>query len=334
MTTYYLGIDVGGTKTHALLADESGRAIGFATGGPGNWEAVGYDGLTRVLTEVTRAALAMAGLETGQIAGAGMGLAGFDWPSQHEAHMQAIAPLGLTCPVRIVNDATLGIVAGAEEGWGVSVCSGTGCNCRGWNRDHSREGRVVGGASHWSGEYAGGWDIIMRAMQAVTFEWNRRGPATALTPLFLAHTGARDLDDLIEGVYVGRYYPEASLVMDIFQTAAQGDPQAVEVIRWAGRELGGMAVGVIRQLALENEAFDVVLIGSIFDGHPLLTDSLGETVHAVARRARLVRLTVPPVIGGVLLGMEAAGLDYRLRRARLIESMRLLVNASGPVQPD
>lgn len=334
MTTYYLGIDVGGTKTHALIADESGRAIGFATGGPGNWEAVGYDGLTRVLTEVTRAALAMAGLETGQIAGAGMGLAGFDWPSQHEAHMQAIAPLGLTCPVRIVNDATLGIVAGAEEGWGVSVCSGTGCNCRGWNRDHSREGRVVGGASHWSGEYAGGWDIIMRAMQAVTFEWNRRGPATALTPLFLAHTGARDLDDLIEGVYVGRYYPKASLVMDIFQTAAQGDPQAVEVIRWAGRELGGMAVGVIRQLALENEAFDVVLIGSIFDGHPLLTDSLGETVHAVARRARLVRLAVPPVIGGVLLGMEAAGLDYGLRRARLIESMRLLVNASGPVQPD
>lgn len=329
MTEYYLGIDVGGTKTHALLADETGQAVGFATGGPGNWEAVGYDGLTRVLGEVTRAALAMAGVNIRQIAGAGMGLAGFDWPSQYESHMEAIAPLGLTGPVRIVNDATLGIVAGASEGWGVSVCSGTGCNCRGWNRDHSREGRVVGGASHWSGEYAGGWDIIMRAMQAVTFEWNKRGPATALTPLFLAHTGARDLDDLIEGVYVGRYSPEASLVLDIFRLAAQGDPQAVEVIRWAGRELGGLAVGVIRQLALEHETFDVVLIGSIFDGHPLLTDSLGETVRAVAPAARLVRLTVPPVIGGVLLGMEAAGLDYRLRRERLIESMRLLVNGSG-----
>lgn len=327
MTNYYLGIDVGGTKTHALLADENGQAVGFATGGPGNWEAVGYDGLTRVLREVIQKALAQAGVEIGQIAGAGMGLAGFDWPSQYEAHMQAIAPLGLTCPVRIVNDATLGIVAGAEEGWGVSVCSGTGCNCRGWNRDHSREGRVVGGASHWSGEYAGGWDIIMRAMQAVTFEWNKRGPATALTPLFLAHTGARDLDDLIEGVYLGRYHPEASLVLDIFQTAAQGDPQAIEVIRWAGRELGGMAVGVIRQLSLENEAFDVVLIGSIFDGHPLLTDSLGETVHAVAPAARLVRLAVPPVIGGVLLGMEAAGLDYRSRRKRLLHSLQQITSS-------
>ena len=37
---YYLGVDVGGTKTHALIADEAGQALGFATGGPGNWEAV------------------------------------------------------------------------------------------------------------------------------------------------------------------------------------------------------------------------------------------------------------------------------------------------------
>jgi hypothetical protein len=43
-------------------------------------------------------------------------------------------------------------------------------------------------------------------------------------------------------------------------------------------------------------------------------------VHQVAPGARLVRLNVPPVVGGVLLGMEAAGLDFRTRRARLIES--------------
>ena len=36
----------------------------------------------------------------------------------------------------------------------------------------------------WSGEYAGGYDIVARAMQAVTFEWLKRGPATALTQGF------------------------------------------------------------------------------------------------------------------------------------------------------
>jgi len=323
---YFLGVDVGGTKTHALIADQAGRGIGFGLAGPGSWEGVGYDGLTEVLLEVTSQALAMASLTIEQIAGTGMGLAGYDWPSQRQAHLDAILPLKLKAPPQIVNDATLGILAGAADGWGVSVVSGTGCNCRGWSRDHKREGRGVGGANHWSGEAAGGWDIAARAMRAVAFEWTRRGPATALTPAFLKLTGAKDLDDLVEGMYLGRYDFDQSAAMLVFEIAARGDPQALDVVRWAGSELGQMACGVINQLDIQNDAFDVVLIGSLFDGHPLLAESLGETVHRLAPRARLVRLDVPPVVGGVLLGMEAAGIDFHSRRARLIRSTNRLLD--------
>ncbi len=317
---YFLGVDVGGTKSHALIADDTGRGVGFGSSGPGNWEGVGYDGLTNVLRDIIRQALQAAGLEIGQITASGMGLAGYDWPSQRQPHLDAIRPLGLKSDPQIVNDATLGILAGAEEGWGISVVSGTGCNCRGWSRDHHREGRAVGGANHWSGEAAGGYDLIARAMQAVSFEWTRRGPATALTAAFLEKTGAKDLDDLIEGAYLGRYDFEPSLVMTVFDVAARGDPQALAVLRWAGDQLGQMACGVVRQLDLQAATFDVVLIGSIFDGHPLLAESLAATVHILAPGARLVRLTVPPVVGGVLLGMEAAGLDFRSRRKCLLES--------------
>jgi len=328
---FFLGVDVGGTKTHALVADENGTALGFVQAGPGNWEAVGYDGLTQTLKEVTTRALAEAGLRIEQIAGAGMGLAGYDWPSQKQAHLDAIHPLGLLCPLQIVNDAVLGILAGSEEGWGISVVSGTGCNCRGLSRDHRREGRVVGGAGHWSGEAAGGFDILARAMRAVTFEWSKRGPATALSSAFLAHTGAKDLDDLIEGAYVGRYGFDPAMIMLVFEVARRGDPQALEVMRWAGRELGGMAVGVIRQLEIQAEAFDVVLIGSIFDGHPLIAEALGETVQKEAPAARLTRLTVPPVVGGVLLGMEAANVDFRGKRIHLIESTNRLLSKKEQV---
>lgn len=318
---YFLGVDVGGTKTHALIADESGRVVGFAQAGPGNWETVGYDGLSRTLQEVTERALSTAKLTKGDLAGIGMGLAGYDWPSQRQAHLEAIAPLGLNCPLAIVNDAVLGIYAGAEAGWGVSVVSGTGCNCRGLSRER-REGRVVGGAGHWSGEAAGGFDILLRAMRAVAFAWNRRGPATALADAFLNYLGAATLDDLIEGAYLGRYSFDPDMIWLVFQVAHQGDAQALEVMRWAGQELGSMALGVIRQLNIQDEAFDVVLIGSIFDGHPLIAQALGETVHTEAPRARLVRLDVPPVVGAVLLGMEAAGLAFQAQRRSLIASTR------------
>lgn len=331
---YFLGVDVGGTKTHAVIATETGQALGFGFSGSGSWESVGYDGLANTLEDIIQQALAMAQIDIKQIAGAGMGLAGFDWPSQRQAHLDAIRSLNLQCPLEIVNDATLGILAGSSEGWGVSVVSGTGCNCRGWSKDHKREGRVVGGAGYWSGEAAGGYDIVARAMRAVTFEWTKRGPATALTQAFLERTGAKNLDDLIEGTYVGQYSFDSSLVKMVFQVAAQEDQEALNVIRWAGDQLGQMACGVIRQLELEDDAFDVVLIGSLFDGHPLMKACLQQTVQRVAPKARMVRLTVPPVVGGVILGMRVAGLNPQSIRGKLVLTTRGLLKKIGEEWPE
>jgi len=322
---YFLGVDVGGSKTHALISDETGLVVGFASGGPGNWEGIGYHGLTKVLLDVIHRATENANISIGQISGAGLGIGGFDWSSQRQAHLDAIRPIGLKCPLEIVNDASLGILAGAEQAWGISVVSGTGCNCRGWSRDHKHEGRVVGGAGNWSGEAAGAFDIVERAMRAVTFEWDQRGPTTNLTRAFIQTIGAKDLDDLIEGLYIGRYDLDLITTHLVFQVAAQNDPVGLDVIRWAGDQLGQLACGVIHQLNLEKETFDVVLIGSLFDGHPLMTETMSATIHAQAPSAQLIRLTVPPVVGAVILGFQAAGLDVRSIRTRLIDTTRELL---------
>jgi len=70
-------------------------------------------------------------------------------------------------------------------------------------------------------------------------------------------------------------------------------------------------------------------IGSLFDGSPLLGEVMLSTIQAVAPGARLVRLTVPPVIGGVLLGMEKAGLAYANRRQVLIETTGALYRSGN-----
>ncbi len=80
MKRHYLGVDVGATKSHALIADETGRAVGFGAAGPGNHEVVGYDGLIAALGESAGQALAVAGIDRRQVAGAGFGVGGYDWP--------------------------------------------------------------------------------------------------------------------------------------------------------------------------------------------------------------------------------------------------------------
>lgn len=304
MAGLFLGADVGGTKTHALIADESGQALGFGEAGPGNPENVGYAGLLEALNASVGMALEQAGVSLTQIRGAGFGVGGLDWPSQREPLLGVIRRLGLDCPVEAVNDSIIGLLAGAREGWGVAVVAGTGCNCWGWDRHH-RIGRVTG--QGWDmGEAAGAAELVDEAIRAVSRAWSRRGPKTRLTERFIDHTGAEDIEDLLGGLYANRYSLGAELAPLIFRVADEGDGVARATIAWAGAELGHLALGVIRQLDFGGEAFEVVLVGSLFDGGPMLIEPMRDTILKEAPLARLVRLTAPPVVGGVLLGMQQA----------------------------
>ncbi len=293
--------------------------LGLGSGGAGNHEDVGYDGLAKTLAAIARQALNEAGIETAQLAGAGFGIAGLDWPSQQEPTLAALQPLALgTTPVEIVNDTIIGLVAGAAEGWGVGVVSGTRCNCWGWDRQR-RVGRMTG-IGRKMGEAAGGFELVDKSIEAVALAWTRRGQPTRLTGRFIELTGATDAADLLEGLSLNYYQLDASAAPAVFQVAAEGDAVATELVLWAGREVGSLAIGVIRQLGIEALAFDVVLIGSFYDGSPLVVETMRRTIQTTAPGARLVRLKVPPVIGGVLLGMEQAGIPPLKLRENLIQS--------------
>ncbi|NMC29909.1 MAG: ATPase, partial [Pelolinea sp.] len=95
---YFLGMDVGASKTHALIADETGVCLGFGRSAGGNHQVVGYAVLTAILKKTLEQACEMAGIGVDQIAGAGFGIAGYDFPSDREPHLEAVAALGLSCP--------------------------------------------------------------------------------------------------------------------------------------------------------------------------------------------------------------------------------------------
>lgn len=324
---FYLGVDVGSTKTHALIADETGQALGFGKSGAGNHEVVDYPGLKAALQESTHEALETAGVSKEQIAGAGFGISGYDWPSERPPTLEAIATLGLSCPVDAVNDTVIGLLAGASQGWGIAVVAGTGNNCWGWDTQH-RTGRVTGMCGGF-GEFAGSGELVWKAFHNVVHEWTRRGPPTCLTQAFIQRVGASNATDLLEGVSQGRYSLEAEAALMVFEIARSGDSVARQVITWAGQELGMLVVSVVRQLDFQKLDFEVVLTGSMFEGGELLTDPMLQTIHTEAPGARLVKLAAPPVVGGVVLGMQVAGIDAPARRERLISSTAQLLKGMG-----
>jgi N-acetylglucosamine kinase-like BadF-type ATPase len=319
---FFLGIDIGGSKSHALVADETGRVMGFGQAGCGNWEAIGYDGLGNVLRAITQQALTGAGISIEQLGGAGFGIAGYDWPSQYRPHMEAIQSLRLACPIGLVNDTLIGLLAGAEEGWGIAVVAGTGCNCWGLDRQ-GRVGRVTGEGELF-GEEGGAGSLIRRAIQAISRQWSQRGPATRLTPAFLESKGVPDVLSFLEGLSLKRIALDAEDVRTVFKVADEGDRVAQAIVDWAGEQLADLACGVIHQLGLEGEAFEIVLVGSLWKSGPRLSESLRREVQKTASRARLMQLSAPPVVGGVVLGMQQAGVRNPMPRKELLDSFSRL----------
>jgi N-acetylglucosamine kinase-like BadF-type ATPase len=319
---YFLGIDVGSSKTHALIADESGTCIGFGKAGGGNHQNVGYDGLTNVLQKSFEDAFQMSGVEKDQIAGAGFGISGYDFPADRDEHLRAIAALGLTCPIELINDGANGLISGTSHGIGVNVSAGSSNNCRGRGRN-GKEGRIVGNGPLF-GEYGGGIEIVYRAMKVVNYAWIKRIPPTALTRVFLEMTGAQDEVDLMEGLSNGRYHLSPLIAVEVIKAARAGDAAALEVMLWAGEELGWLAVSVARQVEMENDEVEIVQSGSIFEAGDLICRPMRNLVLKHLPKAKMIRLEGPPVVGPLMLGMQEGGIDPYLLRKILIDTAILV----------
>src|SRR5439155_10380784 len=94
---YFLGIDGGGTRTAAALADERGRVLARAEAGPSNPHKVGFEAAQRELLRAARRALRQARLRPRALDAVCVGLAGADRPS---VHRRLLAWLRQSSPAR------------------------------------------------------------------------------------------------------------------------------------------------------------------------------------------------------------------------------------------
>jgi len=317
---YFLGIDVGSSKTHALIVDENGQCVGSGKSGGGNHQGVGYKGTEKVLCESFEGALKMSGAERADIAGAGFGVAGYDFPSDRKGHLHAISALGLSCPLDVVNDGSNGLLAGAAYGIGVNVTAGSSVNARGRNRQ-GKEGRIVGNGTAF-GEEGGAIEIVQRGLQLVNHAWIKRIPPTKLTGIYINAVCAKNEIDLMEGLSNGQYHLFPFLAVEILNAARDGDLAAREITQWAGEELGWLAVSVARQIEMENDEMEIVQSGSVFDAGEIIMKPMKELVLKHCPKAKLIRLDGPPVVGAVILGMEQAGFDGYAVRDEMIRTAK------------
>ena len=309
----FLGVDVGASKTHALLCDAEGKVLGFSSAQGGNPETVGYAGLTLAMQAAIQQALFTSGIAVDEITVAGFGIAGYDWPHQYPEVLAAVQSLGLiNAQLIIENDAIPPIMAGTNAGWGISACVGTGNNVRGVDQQ-GRTARITGNSAAF-GEYGGASEIMQSVLPRLAWMWTGRGKHTTLAEILVADCEASDLADLLEGLVQGKYQLSANQAPLVVQAAMQGDLVAIEVVTWNAEELAQSVLAVARQLDLLDIPFDVVMSGHLFEA-AVYQQAFRSKVFQSAQKAQFQLLSLPPVVGAVLLAIRANGLDIQKPRA-------------------
>lgn len=245
-----LGLDGGGSKTLALLADASGRVLGRGAAGSSNYQNIGAPAAWAALDAAIAAAFADAGLSPRPLDAVCLGLAGVDRPEDRTLFEGWAAERFGGAPAVIANDAEIVLAAGTPAGWGVALISGTGSIVFG--RHPSGAMARAGGWGHILGDEGSGYAIGLAALRAVMAAFDGRGPTTALTDAVLAHWGLAAPPDL-----VGRVYREdvgatdiAGLARLVDAAAAAGDGVALEILRGAGHDLAITVEAVARRLDL------------------------------------------------------------------------------------
>lgn len=308
---YFLGVDGGGTKTDAVVGDETGRLLGLGHAGPANHAVAGLEGAAQAVRQAIAPALKEAGLALDQIDYAVLGLAGADFPEDFENLTRAVGAALPGLRFRIVNDTWIALAGGAERNWGAVVVCGTGVNAAARNREGQEV--ILRGLTYEVGNRGGAVDVIRDALYAAFRAHDGLGPATALEGVVLETLGVDNYDDLARMiVHAGPegYFLAMGLAPAVFTLASQGDQVAQDILISHGTALGESASAVIRRAGLEKEEVEVVLAGSLWRGaSPLMRDQFITTLHRTAPLAWAHLPAYEPVVGGYVMALQHAGID-------------------------
>src|SRR5215208_4303914 len=262
MTFIVIGIDGGGSKTHAIVADEQGRTIA-ETVGPRSAVKPGHaDASATVIADVVRDALASCEMSHVTPRALCVGVAGAGRETERRQLWQALVSRDLAAELVIHSDFSIALDDAFGDGPGVLLISGTGsvafgrgpagatARCGGW-------GPVCGD------EGSGAW-IGRRALSVVTAAADGREPETALTGAILTAAQVNETGDLIAWAANAAPAQLATLAPVVLSVAESGDLRANALVTLAVEELMLHLRTLARQLFVdERAAVPVALAGGL-----------------------------------------------------------------------
>ncbi|HJQ20461.1 MAG TPA: BadF/BadG/BcrA/BcrD ATPase family protein [Gemmatimonadaceae bacterium] len=252
MDSIVIGVDGGGTKTRAILADERGEQIAEAVGG----------GSAVKPHEIERSAGIIAGvvrdvLETGERGDVRprvlcVGVAGVGREPEREALLESLLSQQLADEITVLPDYAVALEDAFADGAGILLIAGTGSMASG-RAPAGATARCGGWGPVFGDEGSGSW-IGRRALSVVAAAADGREPETALTGAVLTAAEVSEPSDLIRWAAAATPGQLATLAPVVMSVADAGDLRANSIVSMAVEELALHIRALARQLFADERA--------------------------------------------------------------------------------
>jgi N-acetylglucosamine kinase-like BadF-type ATPase len=299
-----VGVDGGGSKTHAVVLDVNFAILGEGLAGPSNPLRVGIVNAATAVREAIDEACEAARMRRTDLVAAEIGLAGASRKEISKRMREALIGLGIG-EIIVVGDAEIALYGATEGEPGLIVIAGTGSICCGINARGKRA--CAGGWGPVAGDEGGGSWIARRALRAIAHAQDGRGSATSLTSAASKYFHVSDANDLSTAIYAPTITNErlAGFGKYVIDAAKAKDRVAGKILAEAGKELGLMAAAVIHNLKLERETFQVAYVGGVFGAAgELLLAPIRKQIKKVAPRAYVAPPRFPPAVAAARMARQ------------------------------
>ncbi|MEX2117836.1 MAG: BadF/BadG/BcrA/BcrD ATPase family protein [Bacteroidota bacterium] len=308
--TFVIGIDGGGTKTTAILADSSGAVLAEESGGPSNFQIMGTEKAAGNLFTLVTNLCQKTGRPIAEVHAVVAGLTGAGRESDQERMRAALQDHARNFGVqfarmRIDSDARVALEGAFEGAGGIILIAGTGSIAFG----KTPEGEVLrtGGWGRFIGDEGSGYAIGRDAFAAVSKELDGRGRKTRLTQLMADRFGLSGQERIIEEIYKNNF-DIASIAPLVIQGAMDHDLECERILNRAAFELSELVRGLTLRMEQATrgprQKIPLSFIGGLLIAESVFTKIVKHKIEFSLPQIIVRKPQATPAYGAVLIALK------------------------------
>jgi len=299
-----LGMDVGGTKTRAVLVNERGEVLGQGTAGTGNYNFVPLEEAAQSFQKTITDAQKMAGISSLEVEHIVIGI-----EPQPNPLYPYIKKVVKHKGIERRPEGECSMVGGLVEKVGLSLIAGTGSV--GFGRNKKGETHVT---SCWGtiGDEGSAWWLANQGVNAAFWAEDKRGSQTILLPWLQEYFKVKSLRDACTRIYtdpnVRRTFSQFSRM--VMKAAEEGDRVARSIVQRGAEEIVIILTTCAKVLKMERSAYRVAATGGLVENGGRYFDLIRKGLQAQNPQVELVIPNFPPVVGAVLIALDVIEVEW------------------------